>query len=96
MRQLVDTESRERAYRLTNRADDLAAFNRARDNVQAPVARLGAVLREEGRGGDADRLRAQVATTLASFERIVDRVRVGAPIDGPCCDILKTKRGPER
>ena len=48
MRQLVDAESWERAYLLTTATDDLAAFNRARESVAAPLANLATILREEG------------------------------------------------
>lgn len=81
LRQLVDAESWERVYVLTRSQDDFAAFNRARDTVGGPLDNLGAVLREEGRADDAQRLRAQVADTLAAFDRLVELARTSATVD---------------
>jgi CHASE3 domain sensor protein len=83
LRRVVDAETWERGYLLTHDADDLAAFSRAQQLAGAPMENLTAILREDGREVNAERLRAQIAATLADFERLVERTRAGGSIDAP-------------
>ena len=83
LRRVVDAETWERGYLLTHDADDLAAFSRAQRLAGAPMENLTAILREDGREVNAERLRAQIAATLADFERLVERTRAGGSIDAP-------------
>lgn len=83
LRRVVDAETWERGYLLTHDADDLAAFSQAQQLAGAPMEKLTAILREDGRGVDAERLRAQIAATIAAFERLVERTRAGGSIDAP-------------
>ena len=83
LRRVVDAETWERGYLLTHDADDLAAFSRAQRLAGAPMENLTAILREDGREVNAERLRAQIAASLADFERLVERTRAGGSIDAP-------------
>ena len=83
LRRVVDVETWERGYLLTHDAADFAAFTRAHQLAGAPMDNLTAMLRDEGRGTDAERLRAQIATTLAAFERLVEHTRAGGSVDAP-------------
>ena len=81
MRPLLEAESWERAYLLTHTQDDLAAYNRAHDSVEAPVDSLAEILRQEGQGATTERLRAEIARSLAAFDVMVEQGRAGRPID---------------
>ncbi len=81
LRRVVDAETWERAYLLTQDPADLTAFSRAEQSIGAPMESLTAILREDGRSVVAERLRAQIATTVAAFERRVERARSGGPAD---------------
>lgn len=81
LRRVVDVETWERAYLLTRDADDLATFTLRLPMAGTPLEHLTAMLREDGRGVDAERLHAQVSATLAGYERLVERARAGGLID---------------
>jgi CHASE3 domain sensor protein len=83
LRRVVDAETWERGHLLTHDADDLAASSRSQQLAGAPMENLTAILREDGREVDAERLRAQIAATLADFERLVERTRAGSSSDAP-------------
>jgi hypothetical protein len=81
LRRVVDAETSERAYLLTGDAKDLEAFAAMMVLVGAPMETLTAILREDGRGTDAERLRAHVGLTLAAYERVVEHRRASGSID---------------
>lgn len=81
LRRVVDTETWERGYLLTHNPGDLEAFVRAQHLAAAPMENLAEILRDDGRGAEAERLREQIATTLAAYERLVEHARAGNPIE---------------
>ena len=81
LRRVVDAETWERAYLLTQDAADISAFNRAEQSIGGPLESLTMMLREDGRGVIAERLRAQVGSTIAAFDRRVEWARSGASGD---------------
>jgi CHASE3 domain sensor protein len=83
LRRVVDAETWERGYLLTHAADDRSAFNGALQVAGEPMETLASILREDGRGVDAERLRAQIGATLAAYERMVERASAGGSIDAP-------------
>ena len=83
LRRVVDAETWERGYLLTRDAEDLSAFDRAMQLAGAPMESLASLLREEGHGVDAERLRSQITSTLAALERMVEKARTGGSIEPP-------------
>ena len=81
LRRVVDAETWERAYLLTQDAADISAFNRAEQSIGGPLESLTMMLREDGRGVIAERLRAQIGSTIAAFDRRVEWARSGASGD---------------
>ena len=81
LRRAVDAETWERGYLLTRDPGDLEAFGRALRLAGAPMDSLAAILREDGRGVEAERLRAEIASTLSKYEQLVERTRAGGSID---------------
>ena len=82
LRRVVDAETWERGYLLTRDPTDLEAFRRALQLAAAPSDGLAAILREDGRAAEAERLRSQVESALASFRRLVEQMRGDGRIDG--------------
>jgi CHASE3 domain sensor protein len=81
LRRVVDAETSERAYLLTGDAKDLEAFTATVTLAGAPLETLTAILREDGRGAAAERLRAHVGLTLAAYERLVEHMRARGSVD---------------
>ena len=82
LRRLVDAETAERGYLLTHAPGDLEAFTRAHQLAGGPMETLAGILREDDRGTVAERLRSRSSSTLAALERMVERARGGAEVDG--------------
>jgi CHASE3 domain sensor protein len=81
LRRVVDAETSERAFLLTGDAKDLEAFTAMATLAGAPMETLTAILREDGRGTTAERVRAHVGLTLAAYERVVEHKRSQGSID---------------
>jgi CHASE3 domain sensor protein len=81
LRRVVDAETSERAYLLTGDARDLEAFAGTVTLPGAPMNTLTDILRADGRGAVAERLRAHVGSTMAAYERLVEHRRAQGSID---------------
>jgi CHASE3 domain sensor protein len=78
LRRAVDAETGTRGFMISRNPTDLAPYTRALETIRGPMDGLAAILREDGRHEDSNRLGQQVDATLTVLGQMVDRVRGGA------------------
>jgi CHASE3 domain sensor protein len=86
LRRAVDAETGTRGFMISHNPDDLLPHNRALETIRRPMDDLAAILREDGRQADVDRLRSQIDATLTVLGQMVERTRDGGDIDASTRD----------